>query len=94
MPCLIGLFALGMPRLAIVLVVVFSDYIGRAYQTTLWPFLGFLFMPLTTLAYAWGINSYGAITGWAVWLMALAVLLDLGLSPFSVLKGRKKRART
>ncbi len=92
MPCLIGLLALGMPRLAIVLVVVFSDYIGRAYQTTVWPLLGFFFLPLTTLAYAWGINSYGSITGWAVWMMALAFVLDLGFSPLSFLRGKKKKA--
>lgn len=92
MPCLIGLLALGTPRVAIVLVVLFSDYLGRAYQTTLWPFLGFLFLPLTTLAYAWGMNSYGAISGWAVWLMALAFLLDLGFSPLSFLRSKKKKA--
>ena len=44
-----------MPRLVIVLVVIFSDYIGRAYEGFLWPFLGFLFMPVTTLAYAWAV---------------------------------------
>jgi hypothetical protein len=41
MPCLIGCLALSAPRFAIVLVVLFSDFIGRAYQTTLWPLLGF-----------------------------------------------------
>jgi hypothetical protein len=52
MPFFVGCLALLTPRFAIVLVVIFSDYIGRAYQTTLWPFVGFLFLPLTTLAYA------------------------------------------
>ncbi len=32
MPCLIGCLALATPRLAVVLVVIFSDFIGRAYQ--------------------------------------------------------------
>lgn len=79
MPCLVGCLALSAPRLAIVLVVLFSDYIGRAYETNLWPFLGFLFMPLTTLAYAWAINSRGSVEGIHLVAVVLAVLIDLGL---------------
>jgi hypothetical protein len=70
---------MAMPRFAIILVVVFSDYIGRAYQTTLWPLVGFLFMPLTTLAYAWAINSRGSVAGIQLVVVVLAVLIDLGL---------------
>ena len=58
MPCFVGCLALAAPRFAILLVVVFSSYIGRAYETVFWPFLGFLFMPLTTLAYAWSVHTY------------------------------------
>jgi len=71
--------ALAMPRFAIVLVVIFSDYLGRAYETFLWPFLGFLVMPLTTLAYAWAINSRGSVAGMHMVVVVVAVLLDLGL---------------
>jgi len=80
MGCLIvGCLGLVTPRLAIVLVVIFSDYIGRAYHTVLWPFLGFLFMPLTTLAYAWAINVSGSVSGMNLVVVMVAVLLDLGL---------------
>lgn len=79
MPCLVGCLALATPRFAIIIVVIFSDYLGRAYQTTLWPFLGFLFMPLTTLAYAWAINSRGSVAGLHLVVVVLAVLIDLGL---------------
>jgi hypothetical protein len=61
MACLVGCLALALPRVAILLVVLFSDYLGAAYQTILWPLLGFLFMPTTTLAYAWAINSRGSV---------------------------------
>lgn len=74
-----ALLALAMPRLAIVLVVIFSDYIGTAYQTVLVPFLGFLFMPLTTLAYAWAIHSRGSVQGVQLVVVVLAVLIDLGI---------------
>lgn len=80
MGCMIvGCLALATPRLAIVLVVIFSDFIGRAYDTVLWPFLGFLFMPLTTLAYAWAINSSGSVSGVNLIVVVVAVLLDFGL---------------
>jgi hypothetical protein len=79
MPCLVGCLALAAPRFAIVLVVLFSDYIGRAYETTLWPFVGFLLMPLTTLAYAWAINSRGSVAGFHFVVVVIAVLIDLGL---------------
>jgi hypothetical protein len=68
-----------MPRFAIILVVIFSDYIGRAYETVLWPFLGFLFMPMTTLAYAWAIHSRGSVAGLQLAVVVLAVLIDLGI---------------
>jgi hypothetical protein len=79
MPVLVGCLALGTPRLAILLVVLFSDYLGRAYETTIWPVLGFFFMPLTTLSYAFAVNSNGSIEGMYLVLVVVTVLLDLGL---------------
>jgi len=79
MPFLVGCLALATPRFAIVLVVLFSDYIGRAYETTMWPLLGFFFMPLTTLSYAFAINSNGSVDGMYLVVVVVTVLLDLGL---------------
>ncbi len=79
MPCLSALFALFFPRFAIIVVVIFSDYIGAAYQTVFWPLLGFLFMPVTTLAYAWAIHSNGSVSGGYLFVVILAILLDLGI---------------
>jgi hypothetical protein len=79
MACLVGCLALALPRVAILLVVLFSDYLGAAYQTILWPLLGFLFMPTTTLAYAWAINSRGSVDGVHLVIVVIAVLIDLGL---------------
>jgi hypothetical protein len=90
MPCLIGCLALSAPRFAIVLVVFFSDYIGRAYETTLWPFIGFLFLPLTTLAYAWAINSRGSVAGMHLFVVLVAVLFDLGVVGGSASKRQRR----
>ena len=93
MPFLVGCLALMTPRFAIVLVVVFSDYIGNAYNTTLWPFLGFLFMPVTTLAYAWAINSRGSVDGLHLIVVGVAVLIDLGMFGGSASKRRRAAKR-
>ena len=79
MGCFIGCLALGAPRLALILVVIFSDFIGRAYTTTVWPLIGFFFMPTTTLAYAWAINTAGSVQGIHLVVVVVAVLIDLGL---------------
>lgn len=79
MPFFLGCLALGTPRFAIILVVIFSDYIGDAYETTIWPLLGFFFMPLTTLSYAFAMNSNGSVEGMHLVLVVVTALLDLGL---------------
>lgn len=79
MTCLMGLMAMAFPRVAIILVVIFSDYIGTAYQTTIWPLLGFFFMPVTTLAYAWAMHSSGSVAGLQLFVVIIAVLIDVGI---------------
>jgi len=90
MYCLVGCIALVTPRLAILLLVIFGDYIGRAYDTLTWPVLGFLFMPTTTLAYAWAINSRGSVEGFHLVVVVIAVLIDLGMIGGSARAGREK----
>ena len=91
MPCLVAAVAFFFPRLAIVLLVLASDYIGRAFATTLWPLLGFFFMPYTTLAYAFIKNHHGSVDGLYLALMILAALLDLGVIGGSSHSARKAR---
>jgi len=79
MPCLLALIAFFFPRVVIALLVIFGDYIGRAYETTLWPLLGFFFAPFTTLTYAWAMNSQGSVSGFPLIVMIIAILLDLGI---------------
>jgi hypothetical protein len=79
-----------MPRLALALVFIFSNYLGRAYDTMIWPLLGFFFMPLTTLAYAWAVNTHGTVTGIYLVVVVIAVLMDLGLVGGSGASARKR----
>lgn len=90
MSCLLALLALVTPRLVIVLLVIFSDYIGQAYDGWFIPFLGFCFMPLTTLAYAFAMHG-GGLEGFRLVLFVIAVLLDLGIIG-NADKERRKRS--
>lgn len=78
MPLLFGCLALFAPRVAIVLVALFSSYLGEAYRTWLWPLLGFFFLPLTTLAYAWAVHG-GSVQGVRLAVVVVAVLIDIGV---------------
>jgi hypothetical protein len=91
MPCILGCLALAAPRLVIFLLFLFSDWLARAYDTTFWPFLGFLFMPMTTLAYALAINAQGSVGGIYLIFVIVAVLLDLGLIGGGAASRRRKR---
>lgn len=79
MPCLLGCLALAMPRLVLILVWLTSDYLDRAYETRIWPLIGFLILPTTTLAYAFAMN-FGEHAWTPVGIAAVVVgfLLDLG----------------
>jgi len=89
MPCVILLLLLGLPRLAMLVTWLFSDYLARAYGgALLLPLLGFIFAPLTTLAWAWARNTYGAVQGLGLAAVVVAALLDLGLIGAS----RRRRA--
>ncbi|MEO0812459.1 MAG: hypothetical protein AAFY60_06315 [Myxococcota bacterium] len=79
MPCLLALIALATPRFVIVLLVIFSDFIGSAYQTVFWPVLGFFFLPTTTLAYAAAIQWNGSVQGGYFAMVLIAALIDLGV---------------
>jgi hypothetical protein len=90
MPCIVILLLLGLPRLALFLMYIGSTYLQRGFATTssLWPVLGFLFMPVTTLAFAFSMNTWGEIKGLGTVAVILAVLLDLGML------GASRRKRT
>jgi len=83
MPCLIGCLALVFPRLALFLVwLLGGNYLDRAYDSLILPLLGFIFLPLTTLTFAFGVNTLSppghmSPLGWL--LTGLALLVDIGL---------------
>lgn len=90
MACLLAILGLFFPRLVILLVWIFSDYLSRAVGSWLLILLGFLFLPFTTLACAAAINEGGGIHGLWIVLVVVAVLADLGLLGNGGAQARRK----
>ncbi len=95
MPCLVTLLGFFFPRVVMALLFLFTGWFGRAFETTLWPLLGFLFMPYTTLAYMIAMIYNGhQLTGGYIVLVVIGVVMDLGLHGDSGRKaaGQKRAA--
>ena len=78
MPCLFLILVLAFPRVVGLLLLFFTDYLSHAYNNLLLPLIGLIFLPLTTLAYAWMINSHLPVEGINLLILILAVVLDFG----------------
>jgi hypothetical protein len=79
MPCLALLIVLAFPRLAIVLLYMFSNFFRGVYDSLLIPLLGFIFLPLTLLAYTWLVKIHQPFDLFFFVVMGIAVIVDLGL---------------
>jgi len=78
MPCLLLILVLAFPRIVLLLLFFLSNYLERAYHGLIIPLLGFLFLPLTTLAYAWMVNNNQPTAGVNLVILLVAVVIDLG----------------
>jgi hypothetical protein len=79
MCCVLALLAFLGPRLVIVLLWLFTNYLSRAFDAVLLPLLGFLFLPWTTIAWAIAQNEFGGVSGIGLLLVALGFLADIGV---------------
>jgi len=81
---LIGLIA---PRFLIVFLWIFTRWIDRAFNGFLWPLLGLIFAPYTTLWYSVAQNWFhGEWRFWQIIVLVIAILADLSANG----KGIKK----
>ena len=79
MCCLFSILAILGPRAAILVWWLVDQALwARAFDTFIWPLLGFLFLPWTTLLYAWmwAIGSDG-LHGWEWLLVGFGFLIDI-----------------
>ena len=78
MPCLLLLVVLAFPRVVLVVLYFMSTYRQRAYDNLIILVLGFIFLPITTLVYAWIVNTRRPLDGVNLLILVVAVLIDAG----------------
>jgi hypothetical protein len=76
--CCIVLLASGLgPRIVLLGWWIFGDKVDAAFSTWVWPLLGLLFLPWTTLFYVIAWSPIGGVSD-AEWLLvALGVVFDV-----------------
>ena len=79
MCCLFVLLAFFTPRIVLFLLWLFSNYLTRAFDTWLWPTLGFFFLPATTIGYAIAQNEFGGLNGLGIVVVIIGLAVDVGL---------------
>ena len=78
MACLVALFALISPRLALFFLWLFSDVLEDTYDEWIVPLLGFFILPWTTLAYAvMYVSGANEVSGFEWFIVAFAFFVDL-----------------
>ncbi len=88
MPCLFVLFALITPRLAIVLLWLFTFWFKGMFHGPMWPVLGFVFLPTTFLWYTAVLHWWGGV--WSLWpIIGLVIALMVDVSPTSHRRRRR-----
>jgi hypothetical protein len=87
--CCLVLLASGLgPRIVLLGWWIFGDKVDAVSSTWVWPLLGLLFLPWTTLFYVIVWSAIGGVSG-AEWLLvALGVVLDIGTYGARSAKGR------
>jgi hypothetical protein len=79
MGCLLALFAGVFPRLAVLIYwIARPERVDAAFSTFIWPLLGIIFLPFTTLIYLLLYTPGRGVTGGDWFWIALAVILDIG----------------
>ena len=79
MPCLLALLAVAFPRVAIVLLWLFSNFFSVLHNN-LMLIVGFVFLPLTLIVYTYLLRTNGGQMGATQFVfLFIAVILDLGL---------------
>ena len=75
--CLLAMAAAFAPRLVIILAWLFSDRWDFVWDTWIWPLLGFIFLPYTTIMYVLVWNIATGVSGWDWLWIGMGVLLDV-----------------
>ena len=87
--CCLALLLLGLgPRIGLAAWWIFGDKVDAAFDSFALPFLGFLFLPWTTIFYVIAWSPIGGVTGSDWLVVGIGVLLDLMTYSARAAKGR------
>ena len=78
MPCLLALLIVMFPRIGILLLYFFTDFFRGIYDSILVPVAGFIFLPLTLIAYTWLTREHRPVDAFYLVVMFVALILDFG----------------
>jgi hypothetical protein len=65
------------PRIALLAWWIFGDKVDAAFDSWIWPLLGLLFLPWTTLFYVIAWSPIVGVDGWEWLFVAFGVVLDI-----------------
>ena len=65
------------PRIALAAWWIFGDSVDRAFDSWVWPLLGLIFLPWTTIFYVLVWSSAGEVSGAGWVLVAFGVFFDV-----------------
>ena len=75
--CLLAMGAAIAPRLILIIMWIFGERINVVFDNWLWPLLGIIFLPYTTIMYVLVAFPGGMVTGWDWLWVLLGLLLDV-----------------
>ena len=79
MGCLFALGAAFFPRIALLIIWIARPvYVDAVFDTWIWPLLGLIFLPFTTLIWVLLDQPPVGVHGWDWLWIVIAVFLDLG----------------
>jgi hypothetical protein len=88
--CLLSLFVTLGPRLALVFMWLFTERISLAFNNTIVPLLGLIFLPLTTFAYVIFYDPLKGLSGLAWVVVIVAFVVDLAINGGTIYGNRNR----
>ena len=91
MCCFFLLLAGFGPRIALLFVWIFGDRVDRAFGSWVWPLLGLIFLPWTTLMWVIAWSPVVGVSGFWDWLL-VAIGVGLDIATYSARSARQRYA--
>ena len=93
MCCLVLAAGLLGPRIALLLWWIFGDRVDVAFDSWVWPFLGLIFLPWTTLAYVLVWSPVVGVDGGEWIVVALGFVVDVATYSSRAAQARYRASR-